>query len=463
MERFSNLRAPWKTAGYPKETPLLVALSGGSDSVALLHLMTVLSKRDGFTVTAAHLNHGIRGAEALRDEGFCRMLAERYGVDLVVGNADIPTLARASGKSEETVAREERYAFLERVMREREIPLLVTAHHADDNLETVLFRMCRGTGLRGLCGIPELRDFGGGKLVRPLLSFTKAEIGEYCRRNRLEFVNDSTNFEAICSRNRIRLEAIPALEAATAEPQKSVCRMTEQLRQDLDYLEAAAESFYKSHRTPHGLSASALRKAHPAIRRRVLARLFARPVEAVHFAAVEHLLERGVAGGSVALPGGFVAALQREELSVIPDFRELPMNSPMPFGEGILSFCEGDLIVSVRKVEKKQEPKKVHNLSTAPCINLSGISDIMLKRMHWRVGEDGDRILWRGQHRRVRRLCREVGIPSELRRALPLLCDGDRILWIPFVGVSDLLSEALGVGECYRCEVAVPGWTHWET
>ena len=143
-QKFEDLaRIPQELATLEENTPVLLGLSGGADSSALLHWLDGERRRRGFALYVCHLNHGIRGAEAERDERFCASLAEKYGLALIKGFADVPARAKESGESLETAAREERYAFFARVMEERRIPLLVTAHHADDQLETMLFRFGR--------------------------------------------------------------------------------------------------------------------------------------------------------------------------------------------------------------------------------------------------------------------------------------------------------------------------------
>ena len=417
MLSFEACKAPWQMADLPKETPVLLAFSGGADSAALLQLLAEQARRDGFSLTAAHFHHGIRGEEADRDAAFCQERAAQLQIPFVQGRADVPAHAKETGESLETAARSLRYAFLERVMEERQIPILVTAHHADDNLETLLFRMSRGTGLSGLCGIPPVRAFGTGVVVRPLLPFSRREILEYCVRARVDYVTDSTNLEPDCSRNRIRLEAVPALERSAGDPQRSAWRMTESLRQDRDCLDEMAMEVFRANRTPHGIRLQALREAHPAIRRRVMILLLPGTPEAVHLEALERLVTEGQTGASVALAGGYAAVLSQKELTVLPDRRELPGELPLPFEEGAVALCDGSMTLSVKKIEKSHEGKKVHNLSTDHCIILCGVSDIMIKQMRWRTRREGDRILVGGKHRQVRRLC----IPKGIGGSNPLL------------------------------------------
>ena len=237
------MRAPWELAGMPRDTAVAVGFSGGADSVALLALLAERAKSDGFPLLALHIHHGIRGAEADRDEAFCRAFAARLGVDFCAVRVDVPAWAKEHGMGSEEAARELRYRCFAQVMEERKIPLLATAHHADDNAETVLFRLARGTGLGGLCGIPAVRNLEqpeGGFVVRPLLPYTKEEILAFCRARGLDFVTDSTNREPCCARNILRLEVLPALERAVPNAAATMVRTTALLRQDADCLDSLA-------------------------------------------------------------------------------------------------------------------------------------------------------------------------------------------------------------------------------
>ena len=196
--------APHTLSGMPESTPILVAFSGGADSSALLLMLCEYSKQSGARIYAAHVNHQLRGDEADRDEAFCRQTAESLGIELFVCRRDVKKYADESGKSIETAARDVRYEFFDKLMREHSIPLLATAHNANDNLETMIFNMTRGCGLSGMCGIPETRPCAYGTVIRPILSMSKADIINYCRANSLDFVTDSSNLSDDYTRNKIR-------------------------------------------------------------------------------------------------------------------------------------------------------------------------------------------------------------------------------------------------------------------
>ncbi len=444
---FSALPTPQTLAGAAPDTPVLVALSGGADSSALLHLLAQQGKREHFTVSAAHVNHCIRGAEAERDRDFCIALAKQYGVKLYLDEVDVPAIAARSGTSVEEAARKVRYAFFERIMREEGIPLLVTAHHADDQLETFLFRLCRGTTDVGLCGIAPVRVFAGGYLVRPLLEVTRREILQYCADRSLQYVTDSTNADTAYARNRLRAEVVPVLETLFCEPQRRVSALTEELREDSAYLGAIAREFLHKHERDECLPCSAVRELPPPILRRVLDAWLQQTVgqgcERVHKEAVRSLLvDARARNAEVALPKGLIAVRDGDRLCVTKRSPEaISFFEPLQLGEWVTP--DGKYRIFVKKTTEKT---KINNLSTQTYIILHTDFDIIKSGLYWRTLKEGDRLLCNGMHKRLRRLYREAGISARERFELPLLCDAEGVLWAPYVGAREGLPEA---GERY--------------
>ena len=185
---------------------VLCAVSGGVDSMYLLHRMTALGAQRGFAVGCAHFNHGLRGAESDRDEAFVRAQCEKLGVPFYAGRGDV---ASVRGMGTEAAARELRYAFLAQCAQAHSYDWIATAHTADDNAETLLLNLARGCGLRGLTGIPPQR----GKLLRPMLDTTRAQAEAYLTAHAIPHVEDSTNAADAYARNRVRHHAVPALES----------------------------------------------------------------------------------------------------------------------------------------------------------------------------------------------------------------------------------------------------------
>lgn len=443
------LRAPWELAGVAKATPVLLALSGGADSRMLLHLLAKWAERDGFSLTLAHVNHGIRGAEALRDRDFCQTLANQYGLELCILDADVPKLAKAHGRGLEEEARAVRYAYFTSLMEERSIPLLVTAHNADDNAETVLFRMARGSGLGGLGGISPTRPFASGTLVRPILSLTKQEVLSYCEEEGLEFVTDSTNTDTAYARNRLRAEVMPVLESLFPGAAQRIGEMSVRLREDEEVLASLAEHFLEAHCRDGRLPIKELQTLPRAIARRVTVKWLARfgeaSVEAVHLDALERLAAAAAPHSALSMPGRVTVFVERGALCIRHAEKTPVTDYLLPFCKGVVELPDGFGSISVETGEKNL---KVHNLSTDPYIILKSQSAIMESGLFWRPRREGDRILMGGMHREVRKLYREAGIPLDMRARIPLLCDADGIVWVPFCGVRDgveLAKEGLAV------------------
>lgn len=445
-----EIATPQELADVPKDTPVLLAFSGGADSRALLHILAEQAARNGFSLTLAHVNHGIRGDEALRDRDFCVETAARYGVELCLEEVDVPTLAAMHGTGLEEEARSVRYSFFEKLMRERSIPLLVTAHHADDQLETLLFRLCRGTGAKGLCGISPVRTFSDvGYLARPLLTVRRCDILDFCRTEHLAYVVDSTNRDTAYARNRIRTEVVPVLESLFDDPQRRAAALSEGLREDEAYLSSLAEQFLSRIKSDEIPIAALSEMAKPVIRR-VLMRWTIKGTgyspERVHVEALMHLIESANVRGEVALPGGYTAEIENGKLMLVYGKRETE-----PYR---IAFCEGNTVISDAgvsiSVEKLSECTKINNLSIQTGIILYLKSDIMKSSLFWRSRQEGDLLFKGGMHRKLRRLYRDAGVSPRMRDRIPLLCDGDGIVWAPFIGVRDGLAID---GDAYQIHI----------
>ncbi len=190
-----------------KGESVLVALSGGSDSVAMLHILLSLSCELNFSLYAAHLNHGLR-AEADDDERFVVGLCEKLGIQCFTKKVDVEKYAQENFLSCELAGRKIRYDFFDEIIKENLIDKLATAHNKNDSAESILLHLTRGCGIDGMCGIPAIRN---GYIIRPVIDINKAEIEKYCKENNLGFVVDKTNFETDYTRNKIRLNIIPEI------------------------------------------------------------------------------------------------------------------------------------------------------------------------------------------------------------------------------------------------------------
>lgn len=452
-----RLADPCKLAGLAPNTAVLLAFSGGADSMALLDMLQ--KEHPDTPILLAHINHGIRGEEALRDRDFCEKVAKERGLEIAILDVDVPTLAKEKGKSLEEAAREVRYAFFADLMKERNIPILITAHHADDHLETILFRIARGTGLAGLGGIAPMRPFDEGYLVRPLLGFTKQEILQYCKEQGISFVTDSTNADTTYARNRIRAEVLPVLESLYTDVSHRAVRMSADLHQDEACLQEIAKSLVEQNTKGRGISLKALRQAHPAICRRALQIWFEKEreatLESVHLQALLNLIESGDTTARVALPTGVSAyCTARGRLSFTATKPQSVGEYTMPLEIGNVQIPNTNISICIASVESSLKTNK----DESSTLILTGEWKNLQQSFTWRNRRAGDVILRGGMHRQIRRLWAEKGISTEMRQALPLLCKGEEIVWAPFVGMSDGLKEKNAESEkssAYKIEINI--------
>ncbi|MDT4952355.1 MAG: tRNA(Ile)-lysidine synthase [Acidobacteriota bacterium] len=330
----------WKRLGLPVvDERVVVAVSGGADSAALLLALDELLKtgRLGLRLRVAHLDHGLRGEAGEEDAHWVEALAKELGVEVEVGRADVRERVAGTGDNLEQAARRARYEFLAEVAAKCGARVVLTGHTMDDQAETVLLRLMRGSGAEGLGGIEPVRALvaeGEVQLARPLVGWARRALTEeYCRERGVEFRVDAMNEDERFSRVRVRRQLLPLLESFNPRVVESLSRTAELLREDAAVLNAAAEELLsaaseeenvteseKSASIPASLSVDVLGRASKAVRRRALRLWLARGrgdlrrLEMVHLVGVEKLLA-GERGGRVAeLPGGCFVERRRGRL-----------------------------------------------------------------------------------------------------------------------------------------------------
>ena len=284
----------------PPDCAVVAGVSGGADSVALLHLLVTLrSEKCIFALTAVHVNHSLRGEESLRDQRFVEKLCREWDVPLVVEQYDVATLADKQGKGLEEVGRELRYEAFQKAAQAYPCCRIATAHTADDNAETLLLHLCRGSGLHGATGIPPVR----GPIIRPLISCTREEIESYCAEHHLSYVTDSTNTDTVYARNRIRHTVMPQLRTVNPQAVGAITRFIEQARQTDQFLDKLAAKAVSDAQTdmPDTYSCESLFSLEEPIRSRALCRIV-KTAEERHIALLISALESG--SGAVELPSG---------------------------------------------------------------------------------------------------------------------------------------------------------------
>lgn len=228
-----------------KGEKILVALSGGPDSICMLHLLCSIREEYDLKIGAAHLNHMLRGEEANKDENYAKEFCEKLNVDFYSKRIDIERYSKENGVSTETGGRDARYNLFDTIAKEYGYTKIATAHNANDQAETIIMRMMRGTGLEGLCGIPVMRE---GKYIRPILCMERWEIEKYCENFDLKPRIDKTNLETIYSRNKIRLEILPYMkENFNQDVVMALNRMSNILWEDNKFITEYAKGKFKEY------------------------------------------------------------------------------------------------------------------------------------------------------------------------------------------------------------------------
>lgn len=401
---------------------MLCAVSGGADSMYLLCRLGEM----GYSVAVAHYNHGLRGAESDRDEEFVRAFCRERGIPFISGRGDVNAFSREHGLSGEEGARELRYAFLERARASVNAAVIATAHNAEDNAETLLLNLLRGTGLRGLGGIPPVR----GNIVRPMLAVTREEVETYLAERGIPHVEDSTNGQDIYTRNRIRHEVMPVLKRLNPAFVQTAGRTAELLRRDGGYLDHLAEQFVREHSRGNALPAKELAALPEAVRSRAVRQMGRKEFSAVQTDAILALQP-----GNMADVAGMRVGRTRElfvfgitEKGPLPE-RELRAGVWLNVPEAGISLRfshgtpDGDI----------HSPFTTFSFS---CEKIYGKITVGPRR-------EGDRFrpAGRGCTKTLKQLFMELDIPVWERDAVPVLRDEQGILFVWGVGPDERIQR----------------------
>lgn len=412
--------------GVERGTDITVALSGGADSVSLLLALCELKDELGLKIHAAHLNHCLRGDEADADEQFCRELCDELGVPFVSEKADVKAVAKSGRMSIELAARQVRYEFLERCGT----GLIATAHTADDNLETVIYDLSRGTGLAGLCGIPVRRD----RFIRPLINCTRAEIEDFLAERGRDYRTDSTNSDDAYRRNFIRHKIVPLIKQLNPNAAASVRGTCEGLVADNDFLEGEAKRCAARIRGENGFDLGGLKELPDAVLSRIIIREYRdtagispdrRTVKAV-LAAVS------AGEGKIAGEGGAFAEIRKGELC----FHRPPAvieSTVLP--KDFSDFSFGGYVFSRRSEKDFAKSAKVHNLLLFAALDC----DKIIGTVTVRPRQEGDRFrpAGRGCAKTLRKFFNETGVPAWLRGEIPVICDEKGIIAVGTLAVDE--------------------------
>ncbi len=413
---------------------VVVAVSGGPDSVCLLDVLNDLRDELQISLIVAHFDHGLRPGEDEKETDFVRKLAFSYGLEARIGRAS-RDLARRAGSLEER-AREERYRFLREIQGKTKAHRIALGHQLNDQAETVLMRLLRGSGTHGLGAIHPVRD---GVIIRPLIRVSREEIEAYLAQKGLKWVEDSSNMNPRYTRNRIRLELLPLLKAYQPRILEILAKTAEIIRADENYLNIEAEQWLDLHGSQAQkhhirISISQLSALPEALQRRVLrcaikkAGSSLRRISWGHIELAQGLISSNKAQGEIHLPGDLVVKKRYDWIIICPRDTSGPKGYSYTVpGSGIYGL---EAIESTLEISQLVLPT-AGGLHQSPWIALLDSSKIDFP-LAVRSYRPGDRLVPLGMKgtKKVHDLFVDKKIPLELRKRIPIVCSGEAIIWV---------------------------------
>ena len=406
---------------------VILGVSGGADSICLLHVLQELQSMFHLKLTAVHVNHHIRGEEAERDAKFVEQVCAKAGVDFRREDLNVRQLVKESGKSEEEAGRDGRYEVFFSIAREIGTDKIATAHNLNDNSETLLFHLFRGTGLKGLLGIPAKR----GMIVRPLLCCTRDEIEDYLKEKGVEYRMDSTNLDTKYSRNKIRLELIPYLkENINAKVEYNIVNAAKNLSAVNDFVEEEIQKAFCQYVEQDTIREEGF-SISPVLLEGMIRSLIKqqggslKDVTKTHIMSVKALKDMQVSR-QISLPHGLIGQRTYHGIRIRKQEQENILDLP----EQVL-IVNDEMIPNVH-IQMQHEPenfekKNIKDLVYTKWIDYDKINKLVLRRR-----KKGDFIVIddRGSRKKLKDYFIDRKIPQEERDRILLLADGSHVVWI---------------------------------
>lgn len=409
---------------------VVVGVSGGADSLALLYFLTHELPDYQLRITAYHINHLLRGEESMRDQRHVEEICAQWGVPLRTEQIDIRSVAEKYGQTLEEAGRNERYRmFAESAGAEGKI---ATAHTLSDSFETQLFNLVRGCGGKGLCGIPPVRD----NIIRPLIMVSREETEAYCYAHGIAYVTDSTNLDTAYSRNKLRLEVIPRLCEINSGAAVHAAQLGRSLSEDQDFLEQAAAEKWQQVSEENQLAVSELRECHSAVMHRVLMLWLQKNGIDYDFQTLDRISEIVRSGcGKINITGDFFCTCQNGKLMLSKktekaSYFEFPLEAKeikMPSGKKYRFW--------IKNKEDFIRIQEIFKNSTYKLLDYDKIIGKLIIRQ--RRSGDRFRIFDRHITKSIKKLFNEAKIPQEMREKIFLICDERGIIYVEGFGISD--------------------------
>lgn len=424
---------------------VLVALSGGSDSVAMLHILKDLSEIMDFTVCAAHLNHNIR-KEALHDEMFVKNLCESMGIECYTRSVNLPEYAKKKAISSELAGREVRYAFFEELRKEKNIDKIATAHNKNDSAESILLHLIRGCGIDGMCGISPKRN---GYIIRPVINLTKKEIEDYCHENGFKYVVDKTNFETDYTRNKIRLLLLPLIEKEINPNFTSILTENANIfNETAVFLENYSKKVYNIVCDNNIADIHELFKEDIAVVRCVIQKMFciytnkAEKLPIKYVNAIIDIIKSGANSKTVNLPGGISARIEYKKLYFKnTEEKKSEFEHNIDIGEACY-VSESDIMLIIKKEDNEGKDTKNKIYFSADKNSEFVVRNRRNGDVFFPVGMTGKK--------KLSDLFCDMKLPQSERDGVPLLICNNELVWV--VGIRK--DRRFNVGEnIYSCEI----------
>lgn len=399
----------------------IIGFSGGADSSALLHYL----KDKCENLLAVHINHMIRGEEADRDEAFCKSVCEKYGVPFVSYKVDIPKISSERHCGLEQAAREERYRIFKEILRNNpEYKCIVTAHNSNDNAETVVFNLVRGSGANGLCGIKPIYE----NVMRPLIYSTRDDIIKYCNDNNIEYVNDSTNSDTDYTRNRIRHCVLPELLKINPGFFESCIRLGEILQTDEEYILKNANVVIDSCKDGK-IPKSTVENLDKAVLVRVLKDVSGVNLDYTSVKSCIGLIRNWETGKMVNIGAGLTFKLEYDYCAFVPTFDIQKREYYAKLTEGVNEIIDTGAVICINS----EYDKSGYELSG--CVKLN--PQFIYGPLYVRNRQEGDTVKSGGMTKKLKRVFSDKHIPSHKRDLLPVICDEQGVLAVPGIIARD--------------------------
>lgn len=421
---------------------IVVGVSGGADSMCLLHFLMSVREKFNIKIIVAHINHNLRGEESLRDQNMVSNFCKKNNLEFELLSVDINKISAKTNESSETCGRRIRYKFFNKICGEN--GKIATAHTLSDCCETMIFNLVRGTGMKGLTGIPKTR----GNIIRPLISITRSQVEAYCSYNNIQYVTDSTNLENNYNRNKIRNIVVPVLKDINPSLENAFERFKNIAQEHIDLVNELSKDLIKdsiiSDKNINGYNCNILKSANKTVLKQAIIKILnsvgCSSYEERHIQIIEYMVKNSV--GTINLPNNFICKSSQGILRVykICNQQVNNVNTEIIFPKSNAGFVINNQKINVKIISKQEFDKitKVNKLLVKNAIDY----DIICGETVLRTRKSGDKFLMKGRGitKSLKKLFIEMKIPAENRDKILVVANNNEILWIKGIGISQRAS-----------------------